>query len=296
MEVTARRKQGPQSKYWVFTLNNPSENDHELDRQLFEYYIIGKEVAPTTGTKHLQGFCVFKKRMRLTAVRRIYDRAHWEIMRGTPKQASDYCKKEEYTEHGICPKAASGKMKDRWRYAMELAKAQKPDEIEPMLQTRYYGTYHRMAQDNPPELDDNVTMDNYWIMGPTGYGKSHYCRKRWPKPYPKLKNKWWDGYGDQSTVLIEDMSPDSGKFQADHIKEWADLYPFIAEVKGTSRLIRPARIVVTSQYTIAACFERWEDVEAIERRFTVIELERWQDREPPQDEDAEMPDSLPLEE
>ena len=33
-----------------------------------------------------------------------------------------------------------------------------------------------------------------WIYGPPGTGKTHWARNYDTNFYPKLANKWWDGY------------------------------------------------------------------------------------------------------
>ena len=63
-----------------------------------------------------------------------------------------------------------------------------------------------------------------------------------------------------------------------HLKIWADRYPFTAEVKGGSIAISPTfNLIVTSNYEPALCFHSATDVDAIERRFTVIELKKADD-------------------
>lgn len=66
------------------------------------YLVFGKEVAPTTGTPHLQGCVQFLKSKRFKeALKYLEDGSHIEIMKGNLKQASDYCKKEgDFEEFG----------------------------------------------------------------------------------------------------------------------------------------------------------------------------------------------------
>ena len=76
----------------VFTINNPTEEDEALftDNELINYVIVGHEEGET-GTYHLQGYAQLTKALTLTAVKRIFPRAHIEAVRGTTKQAIDYC-------------------------------------------------------------------------------------------------------------------------------------------------------------------------------------------------------------
>ena len=99
-------KQRAATRHWVFTLNNYEEND-EKGAWLpdSEYWVIGKEVGES-GTPHLQGYVVFMDRLRLAQIQKFHPtckRCHWEEQStfATPKQASDYCKKEgDFLEHG----------------------------------------------------------------------------------------------------------------------------------------------------------------------------------------------------
>lgn len=102
-----------QSRRWCFTAQNPTAEDRDLLAALDCVYIVyGDEVAPTTGTIHLQGFVVFQHSTRRnTLVNRGFN-YHWEVARGTSQQASTYCKKDGvFTERGVLP-LNSGKRTD----------------------------------------------------------------------------------------------------------------------------------------------------------------------------------------
>lgn len=103
-----------QTRHWIFTLNNyTNEEDDYLRDELsgqVSYLVYGYEKAPTTGTRHLQGYVVFKTIKRMCEAKALVSaRAHLEAKRGTPKEASEYCKKEGlYQEFGTIPQGAEG--------------------------------------------------------------------------------------------------------------------------------------------------------------------------------------------
>nr|QJI53692.1 MAG: replication-associated protein [Cressdnaviricota sp.] len=90
-------------KRWCFTLNNYSvvQNHEAFFSNLGDYgiqvqrYVVGYERGGA-GTPHLQGYVELCRTQRLSYVRQIYDRAHWEAARGTAKQNYTYCTKSGY--------------------------------------------------------------------------------------------------------------------------------------------------------------------------------------------------------
>lgn len=117
----------------------------------------------------------------------------------------------------------------------------------------------------------NGELKNEWWWGAAGTGKSRKAFEEYPNAYIKSLNKWWDGYHDQEVVIIDDWSPNQ-EVLVDHLKHWADRYPFPAECKGSCMKIRPKKIIITSNYPIERCFSREEDQEALRRRFKVTQF------------------------
>lgn len=82
-----------------FTLCNWTVDEYNSITQQFNIcnykYIIGKEIAPTTGTPHLQGYVEFNKQVYFTALKKICNRIKWIIPRGTREQNITYCSKEK---------------------------------------------------------------------------------------------------------------------------------------------------------------------------------------------------------
>lgn len=99
----------PGAKRWCFTLNNYSAQEEQHVADAFslggiDYLVAGREVGDS-GTRHLQGYVCFESRRGITQVKAILGaRLHLEVARGSPAQASDYCKKDgDFMEFGTCP-------------------------------------------------------------------------------------------------------------------------------------------------------------------------------------------------
>lgn len=272
-----RQQQGRLSKHWCFTINNPNESDI-VHSDKFLYVVYGNEVGDE-GTPHLQGYVCYHNRQRLSAVKKMFPRAHLEIKQGTVKEAIDYCKKDgDFTEEGTIPLTVREATKLRWDTAKANAKIGDFEAIPSDMLIRYYHAWKRYHQDNPIRPDTLKKRTNKWIYAPSGHGKSTYARQKYPDFYDKNPTKWWTGYMNEDTVICDDFGPKQCEYLQWYMKRWADKFPFPMETKGGGRQIRPKRIIVTSQYTIGECFEDVLVRKAIRNRFQVVELDHWRKR------------------
>lgn len=79
---------------WCFTMF--TENEVQRIRQLNNYkaICIGREVCPTTGKEHFQGYIRFNDPIKFSWWKNQFPKAHVEQRKGTEEQASAYCRKE----------------------------------------------------------------------------------------------------------------------------------------------------------------------------------------------------------
>lgn len=106
--IKAPAKQEYQQRKACFTLNNYTQEDWEIfERQKRQFFrlVVGCEIAPTTGTPHLQGYCEFKKKGKQNKGERPiaffkkllgHNRTNFlkDRVKGNVWQNSNYCKKE----------------------------------------------------------------------------------------------------------------------------------------------------------------------------------------------------------
>ena len=265
-----------QSRNWVFTLNNPTQGEEDgisaWDTRFSGY---GRETGES-GTPHLQGMVCFASPQRLSACRKLLDRAHWEVMKGTAVQAWDYCKKDGNTvTYGELPVAGAAGLKvihDKYDQAIADAKTGSLDAIPGALMTRYHAYYTKLAATYAP-VPDAGDVTGLWVVGPTGCGKSRWVRDTYGTTFfHKRVNKWFDGYQPElhAHVLIDDLDT-THAFIAYDLNIWADRYAFPAEVKGGMIKLRPETIIVTSRYTLEQVFESCDESTraSLRRRFKV---------------------------
>ena len=262
--------QSSPKKHWCFTLNNYTEDDVATIRSIpSEYTCFGREVGES-GTPHLQGYLSFRTKKRLSGVKKLIPRAHWEAAKGNPSQNRAYCSKDgSFEEQGNIPMTGGEKEQARWTTALNNLKAGNMDDVPADIQVRYYSTCKRIIADHRKEPEEAPDVTGVWIYGPAGCGKSRYARDKYPGAYRKDVNKWWDGYTNQGAVIVEDMDP-FHKALGRLFKIWCDRYPFPAEFKGGKFDIRPNVIVITSQYSIDQVWDDEETRAAMKRRCKVI--------------------------
>lgn len=255
------------SKRWCFTLNSYTEKEIE-DFKVLDclYLVLGYEIAPTTGMKHIQGFVTFKKDKRLSGVKKINERAHWEKAKGTSLQASDYCKKDgDFYESGTPPK--QGKRTDLEEVSKLLKEGHAVATVADLFPVQYI-RYGRGIRDlalicqKPYEHDDVRGM---WYYGRPGTGKSYSARMNTPF-YLKPQNKWFDGYAGETTIILDDLD-EGGKCLGHHLKIWTDRYSCTGETKGGTVHLRHTKFIITSNYMMSELFEG-EILKALTRRFT----------------------------
>jgi len=101
------------SKFWCFTLNNPTEDVEQtvtdfLSSGNVTYGIYGRETGDS-GTPHLQGFVILNRSRELSFLRNKFQ-AHWlkRYHLSTNEQARDYCKKDgDFDEFGVFPEGVT---------------------------------------------------------------------------------------------------------------------------------------------------------------------------------------------
>lgn len=235
------------SKYrkWCFTLNNPEANPPDYSAFGADYIIVGAETAPSTGTRHHQGYVRFTNTRALGGVRLLLPAAHWEACKGSETDNIAYCSKEgnivfengtrevgqgkrnDLTAVKTCVKSGQG-----MRAVCELACSyQSMRAAELMLK------YLEPGRKTKPFV--------HWIYGPTGVGKSHTAELLAPDAWISGKNgQWFEGYDAHKNVIFDDIRGDFCPFHV--LLRLLDRYPYRVEHKGGSRQFLAETIVITT--------------------------------------------------
>lgn len=261
-----------------------------ISKWRIEKYIVSQEEHKEGGL-HIHAYIRLDRRMDILT-NEFWDIPHKdtpEFYHGNyqvatrPKNVIDYVLKEDKTPcHNFTEEELLGPLKKSTRkeIATRILRGDKLQDVvadEPQL---VFG-YARLKNDlNTYMLDckQPVTTDSIrgiWIVGPPGTGKSHRARHDYGSPFfVKPQNKWWDGYGGEEVVILDDFDcPALGHY----LKIWADKWGCFGEVKGSTIPLLHKQFIVTSNYTINELWGKTESragdaamVAAIERRFTEV--------------------------
>ena len=268
---------------WAFTVDNYSEEDYETLKSKFAersvYSVIGREIAPTTGTPHLQGYVYFKTALTLSALKKLtgITKMHLEAAGGTAEQNRTYCTKEdkEAWEFGEIPHA--GKRNDINR-VREIIKS--GGGITDVLEEVHSYQAAKFAElyliNRPPE--EREPPEVFWFWGPTGTGKTRQAMEM-----VREKNnfwisgetlQWWQGYTGQEDVIIDDFRGDMCRMHT--LLRYLDRYPVQVPIKGSSCWLRAKRIIITSCYKPEDVYAKeTERIDQLLRRITnVVEFKK----------------------
>lgn len=265
-----------------FVLNNYTDEEVELIKQTpCRYIIFGKEVAPTTGTPHLQGYVYFEEKKTMVGVQKIkgWKRTALKEARGDADQNKVYCSKDKIVfEKGDKP--TQGKRKDLDEVYEELKNGKTTVDKIVMEHPGAYKAAGRVLD----RMEDILLRDKFrtemtegeWVYGGTGVGKSEYafqapCSSRyiWPND-----NGWWDGYKGQELVILDEYR---GQLPYNEILKMVDKHPnYFVRRRGREPLpFISKKVIITSSMAPWEIYKNLDDSDSLDqlyRRFKIYNI------------------------
>ena len=241
------------ARNWCFTINNYTDDDLPVLSPSVKYIIYGREIAPKTGTPHLQGYCQLTKKLRCKGVSKLFPRASLIAAKGDLLSNQTYCKKEDpdFVELGTpTPSANEQRKLTREETCVEIrdlhkSKALSPDEI------LYRYPAHGKDVDLLKRLRHtkrSVAPRVLYFYGPTGHGKTTTTRlaieATYLSSYVKAPaSNWWDGYDQEDVVILEEFQ---SCFPLNIFKVLLDRTPFKVEIKGSHLWFNSLYVILLS--------------------------------------------------
>jgi hypothetical protein len=272
------------ARNYIFTINNYDTKTLKQFTKVAEslerhkYICYGLEVAPTTGTKHIQGYIQLDDNQAFTFLHNYFslkkkgkkDKFHIQPANGTLKENQDYTSKaSEWFEYGTPKKGGRSdltRIKDMVRETPQDISRIIREECTNLQQLRFAENlqkYYLKPRDhnNPPKV--------FWIYGSTGIGKTRLVTESFESVCIVSDLKWpGDGYSQEECLLIDDYrnEPDGMSFRT--LLRITDRYPYSMAVKSSSVQLNSPYIVITSPFSIDETFGfSTEDLDQLRRRL-----------------------------
>jgi len=264
---------GKPSKHrsYCFTINNFTASDWFGVKQLVpksQYLICGEEVAPTTGTPHLQGYVRLIEAITFNKMATHLPRASIQVAKGTDDQNKAYCSKE-------CKNVLeSGTPSQQGRRTDIIDLAQKIKEYKltveqimfdyPDIYIKYSRSLEKMcAAVAVPRVEKPTVV---WIWGLAGTGKTRYVNDLHTDLYPKDNTMWWDGYKQQEAIIIDDFD---NTIPYRTLLRILDRYTYQGQIKGGYTQINSPYIYITCEYP-PEHYWHGNELNQITRRLTSV--------------------------
>lgn len=265
---------------YCWTLNNYTDEEVEsIKKTECRYIIFGKEIAPSTGTPHLQGYVYFDEKKTMKAIHKLkgWERTALTEAKGDDKQNKAYCSKSgDVFESGNPPN--QGKRNDL-QIVYDLVKAGTGVDT---IVTDYPDAYLK-ANRVIDKLEDialrnrvrNFMTEGEWVYGPTGVGKSDYAFQVPGSRYVWTDDKgWWDGYRGEDNVIIDEFR---GQIPFNELLRMVDKHPnyYVRRRNRSPMPFISKKVIITSSMPPWGVFKNLDKDDSIKqllRRFKVYHI------------------------
>lgn len=260
------------------TLNNPTDDEIKFLENIktdVSRIVVGQEYSQPNAagvrTPHLQFTITFKKPKRLSALKKLLPRAHWEPT-VDPAAAYMYCMKEGEVLISV-DNRAQGARTDL-QLAAKMGSVREVAEQYPETFMKYHsGISKYFSIMTPAPRRPNLRV--LWFWGPTGSGKTWSA---WEEGGDKMvsvslsgdrSNPFLNGYMDQTEILFDDLRSDQVSLA--RLLTLLDIYPVMVNIKGGSVPLLATLIIITAPSPPELVFAGSdEDLGQITRRITEV--------------------------
>lgn len=271
------------ARNYIFTINNYTDDilkeftNTAKSLKKHQYICYGLEIAPTTGTKHIQGYIQLSDNQAFTFLHNYFDlqkdgerlKFHLQPARGTLKENQVYTQKAgEWFEFGVPKKAGRSDLTRLRELVMENPYDRDrvvKEECSNLQQIKYVEKlYQYLIEPRDPDTPSVV----FWIYGTPGIGKTKLVHDSFDSVFTVSDLKWpGDGYGGEECFLIDDYRSEDMSFQ--QLLRITDRYPYKIAYKGGSIHLNSPYIVITCPNSINKEFSFLkENLKQLKRRIS----------------------------
>ncbi len=268
-----------------FTLNNPTDDEKNTLTNYIDQlpedirYLVFQEEQASTGTNHIQGYVEFNRRLTFNVAKTLLcadRRVHLEKRRGTPAQASDYCKKlDSRLEGGISGEVGeiSYSRPDKLKNViLALSEGKTVKDIQDEFPTQYFLFKDKISAnfiERKGKRHLTPSLNNVHIyVGPSGSGKSTTAWRDYPDAFkgvwPTGSRWWWPNYKGEQTAIFDEFRENLSYQQALAL---FDIHPMSIEYKGGNTENVCERIIITTIRDPKEWYKNVQDKTELQRRI-----------------------------
>lgn len=277
------------SRRLCYTINNYTEDELKDFIQLAQslenhrYICFGLEEAPTTGTKHIQGYIELNDAQRYSFLHKYFNlkrgkklvKFHIDIANGTAEENRKYCQKDgNFYEFGEPIK--QGARTDLIEIKMLVR--DNPKNLNKIIDERANNLQQlKFAQSIQPIYLNHRNPDFpptvFWIFGSTGVGKTSLVYRSFFDVCSVSSPRWaGTGYNQNECLLFDDIREFDIPFN--DLLKITDRYPYTLERKHGQIALNSPYIIFTAPMCIDHTFKNTkENTMQLKRRLTEIDLD-----------------------
>ena len=238
------------------------------------YCIMGRELGEDKKTPHVQGYCMLESRISWSKLQRLLGNIHFVSADGTPYQNYVYCSKENnvVVEIGSRPVGKGGKSKVDYLEVIKHARSNDLATLESEFPRIFFmnrGAIDKLRLEGPkPKWQEKKGL---YLVGSPRCGKSRFAHGFDEDSYSKSPTKWWCGYTNQKTVILDDLDKSNCKEVSWFLKTWMDGYGHSGENKFGGTWLAFETFIITSNYRLETLYG--DDpmlIKALQGRFKVL--------------------------
>lgn len=298
---------------WVFTLNNPTEQEEERlkkefsEKNIYSKYVYQKEKGEKE-TEHFQGYFQLKNAKTLTAMKkRLGNRVHLEEAKGNQRQNFEYCTKMTGRIDGPWQGGdwtiLQGTRTDLVAFKNEIIAGRDDWWLLNNMPEMYF-RYSKMVPECRRIIMEKIEKEKVREFGlkekevivyhgPTGTGKTHrvYAQEKFEDIYVvehgtgSKDSLWFDGYVGQSVALFDDFY---GWVKWGTLLRLLDKYPCKVQGKGKEAIPWLVSKIYFTSNKPPTCWYKNHDPAPLLRRITHEEMMCEKYEEKPAEEQVQV--------
>lgn len=264
---------GTKRKRWRFTLNNWNQEEKiSIENWKYVKHItIGEEIAPTTGTPHLQGYVEWTSDRTFNTIKKLNPRISWRPADASAEANIKYCSKDGIvTSKGEPHNNEQGKRNDILAAKEILDNGGSILDIAENNYATFINNHKALEAYQMLRLRARTTKPTItWLWGKAGVGKTKWAVETNESFYIKDSTQWWNGYLQQKVIIIDDFD---SKWPYRDLLRLLDRYPYAGQFKGGYVNINSPCIYITCEYPPQHFWSNNELAQVTRRLDSIIEI------------------------